>query len=146
MMRLGRATVLALLFAANFGVACATSDAGERSPAPVSEAPASRPAESTAEAPNETPDEAGEILTGGIVEVYAQGGYTYLRVATENKGEVWAAVPVAEISKGDRVTLRISILMRGFVSPSSGRSFDAIYFAEVVDVTKAVPAGLSARR
>jgi hypothetical protein len=83
---------------------------------------------------------AGDASIGGtVVERIDVDKYTYLRVDREGADDAWVAVPNADVSVGDRVTVRNTQLMKSFTSPTLKRTFDAIYFG-VLDAPTAAGA------
>ncbi|BDU77136.1 OB-fold nucleic acid binding domain-containing protein [Mesoterricola sediminis] len=91
----------ALLFAA---VACDRSK-----PAPPVQAPAGPGA-----------------LTGTVQEVIPAAPYTYLRLKAP-QGDVWAAIPAADVKPGQTVTLQVQMRMDRFESPSLKRTFENLH-------------------
>lgn len=69
-------------------------------------------------------------LAGTVVETFNGGGYTYLRIDT-GSGEQWAAVPEAAVTKGQKVTLDVQMMMDDFESKSLNRKFEHIAFASM---------------
>lgn len=83
-----------------------------------------------APAPKASPTErapANPDVRGEIVERIDAAGYSYLRLKSPT-GEVWAAVPGAEVTVGDRVTVVSPMPMDGFESKTLGRKFERVYF------------------
>lgn len=66
-------------------------------------------------------------LTGTVVETIDAGSYTYVKLATA-KGEEWAAVPKAEVKKGQKIGIAGAMLMKDFQSKTLKRKFATIYF------------------
>jgi hypothetical protein len=66
-------------------------------------------------------------LAGKVLETKDAAGYTYLRLKTAN-GEVWAAVPAAQVKVGADVTIANPQVMNGFQSRSLNKTFDRIIF------------------
>ena len=71
-------------------------------------------------------------LTGTVLEAIEVDGYTYLRLKTSD-GEVWSAIPKAEVKKGATVTLVSLSVMQNFESKALKRKFDRIVFASLAD-------------
>ena len=69
----------------------------------------------------------GTALSGTVLEAKDGGGYTYLRLRTKN-GEVWAAVPAAQVKTGTEVSIANPQTMSGFQSKALNRTFDTIIF------------------
>lgn len=76
------------------------------------------------------PSMQGTALRGEVLEVLSVPTYAYLRLKTRD-GEVWAAVPVAQVKKGEQVTLVNAQPMERFESKTLKRKFDRILFASL---------------
>ena len=72
----------------------------------------------------------GEAISGKVLERIDASPYCYLRLKTA-KGEVWVAVPEAQIEKGAEVTLVSAMLMNNFESKTLKRTFPEIYFGNL---------------
>jgi hypothetical protein len=129
------ARLLAFFLLACGGTAEAPAPATSPAPAPRLEAP--QPEASRADPPGGNPlqalapAEAGDDAFAGVVEEsIPAGGYTYLRVATED-GDRW----VATMGKGARVGHRVHVKNMGtrhdFHSRRLGRRFDELAFGIV---------------
>ena len=116
--------VLALVVAAAIAIALATTrtghGAGVRGDDPTPPTPL---AVDSAEAPAA---ENGAI-GGEVLETVPVSKYTYLRLRSSD-GEVWAAVPSANVAIGSRVTISNATRMDDFKSATLGRTFKIIYF------------------
>ncbi|WP_150106345.1 hypothetical protein [Anaeromyxobacter dehalogenans] len=66
-------------------------------------------------------------ITGTVVERVDAAPYSLLRLETE-KGQVWVAVPKAEVPKRSKVTVKNGAVLRNFESKQSGRKFEAVVF------------------
>ncbi len=66
-------------------------------------------------------------LRGTVKETMASGGYTYLRLATD-QGEVWAAARQFTVPVGAEVEVAGLMPMRGFQSKTLNRTFEEIQF------------------
>jgi hypothetical protein len=77
-----------------------------------------------------------------VLETMNAGGYTYVRVRTE-QGEIWAAGPQTTVAVGQQVNLGSGMSMGQFHSESLDRTFDQIYFVGAIEVVgePALPAG-----
>jgi len=93
-----------------------------------------QPGAPAAEAPGQS-----SILQGTVQEVLAAPPYSYLRLKTA-QGEVWAAVPAAEVKPGATVTVQVQVRMARFESPSLKRTFDAVYMGNLAGAAGAAPA------
>lgn len=85
--------------------------------------------------------DAGPIVTGEIVETMDTGNYTYVLIRTGDK-TLWAATEQFNAVVGSRVSIPRGMLVKDFESPTLGRKFDELYFAdsiEVVDSTDKSP-------
>ncbi|NNF39670.1 MAG: hypothetical protein HKN71_13445 [Gemmatimonadetes bacterium] len=67
--------------------------------------------------------------SGTVAEVSHAAGYSYLRIDTD-EGELWLAGNQIEIAQGETVSWSGGAVMQNFNSPSLGRTFDRILFAE----------------
>jgi hypothetical protein len=76
------------------------------------------------------PAAAAAPIQGEVLETRDVESYTYLRLATRD-GEIWAAVPTAQVKKGDRVTIANPMVMQGFESKTLKRTFDKIVFGQL---------------
>ncbi len=77
--------------------------------------------------PAASPAPAAEGLSGTVIETLSAPPYVYLQLQTAG-GEIWAAVPAAEIAKGSVVTILMPMLMSNFESKSLQRTFPELYF------------------
>lgn len=85
------------------------------------------------------PAEADEaLLVGTVIETMGAAQYTYLRIEKDGKAS-WAAVPKAEVGVGDEVELAPGTPMGQFSSKTLNRTFNSIYFAGGMKVTKKNP-------
>ncbi|MEI6809055.1 MAG: hypothetical protein WCN95_10055 [bacterium] len=75
----------------------------------------------------------GQVVTGRVVEVLHVKGYTYVHVDS-GSNQVWAAAPAFDVAQGDKVSVRLEMAMRSFVSSSLKRTFDVLYMAEQIPV------------
>jgi len=82
-------------------------------------------------------------LQGTVLEVLAAAPYTYLRIKVP-QGEVWAAVPAAQVKVGSAVTVQVSVQMAKFESPSLKRTFDPLYLGTLGGAAVAAPAAAPA--
>jgi hypothetical protein len=74
-----------------------------------------------------SPAPATEGLSGTVIETLSAPPYVYLQLETAG-GEIWAAVPAAEVAKGAVVTILTPMLMSNFESKSLQRTFPEVYF------------------
>jgi hypothetical protein len=66
-------------------------------------------------------------ITGTVVERVDGPPYSFLRLKID-KGQVWVAVPMAEVKKRDTVTVKNGALLKNFESKQAGRKFEAVVF------------------
>ncbi|MBJ6751566.1 hypothetical protein [Geomonas anaerohicana] len=98
--------------------------------------PAAGAAATAAAAADNGPAEAEEaILAGTVIETITASNYIYLRIEKDGKAS-WAAVPRTDIAVGDEVELAPGTPMGEFSSKTLNRTFNSIYFAGGVEVTK----------
>ena len=102
------------------GVVCVISAAGCRSAQPQK-----------ASAPP-TGQVAAGGFTGTVSETMNAGGYTYVRLQSAGKDDIWAAAPEFVAAVGDRLTVPLEMPMVNFESKSLGRSFPLVYFVSTV--------------
>ncbi len=79
-------------------------------------------------------------ISGKVLERIAAAPYCYLRLKTA-KGEVWTAVPEAQIEKGAEVTVLNPMLMSNFESKTLNRTFAEVYFGTLATAGAAPAAG-----
>jgi hypothetical protein len=72
--------------------------------------------------------DAPPVHEGVVAERIHVPNYTYLRLTLADGREAWAAVPRAEIEVGAHARVVESLVMRKFMSPSLGRTFETIVF------------------
>lgn len=87
---------------------------------------------------------ASDFVSGIVMETTNSGGYTYVRIESDNQA-IWAASSAQKITVGQPVTFSTAMPMRDFHSPSLNRTFDTIYFASTLNGDKSetptLPAG-----
>jgi hypothetical protein len=66
-------------------------------------------------------------ITGTVVERVDGPPYSFLRLETE-KGPVWVAVPMAEVPKKAKLTVKNGAVLKNFESKQAGRKFEAVVF------------------
>jgi len=66
-------------------------------------------------------------ITGTVVERVDGAPYSFLRLETE-RGSMWVAVPMAEVPRKSKVTVKNSALLKNFESKQAGRRFEAVVF------------------
>jgi len=67
-------------------------------------------------------------LAGKVVETMNGGGYTYL-LLQGNKEKVWVAVPLMEVTVGQKLALIPGFEMKNFNSKGLNRTFDRVVFS-----------------
>ena len=82
------------------------------------------------------PPEPTEPHTGKVLQVLNGGGYTYVELREKSGKKIWLAVTAAEIPVGSTQTFSPGMIMRGFESKGLKRTFDEIYFTELVAPAK----------
>ena len=75
----------------------------------------------------ESPQNGTAKIYGKVTDVITTEQFTYIEVDT-GKGKVWAAAPVAPVSKDDMIEFPATTPMQNFHSKSLGRDFAVIYF------------------
>ena len=81
-------------------------------------------------------------IQGTVLETLPAPPYTYLRIKAA-QGEVWAAVPAADIKVGGAVTVQVQVKMDKFQSTALNRTFDSVYMGTLpVDAQAAAPAAM----
>lgn len=70
---------------------------------------------------------AAPSMMGTVLETKDAAGYTYLRLKTKD-GEIWAAVPAAQVKVGATVTIEDPQVMSNFQSKTLNKTFDSIVF------------------
>ncbi len=66
-------------------------------------------------------------ITGTVVERVDGAPYSFLRLETE-RGAMWVAVPMAEVPKKAKVTVKNGATLKNFESKQAGRKFEAVAF------------------
>jgi len=98
-------------------------------PAPTSLSPAA------ASPPPAAPPVAGEeSVEGTVIETMSSAGYTYAKLDDGHR-QVWVAGPETTIAVGAKVAKVSGTAMPGFRSTTLNRTFDLIYFVNVLTVT-----------
>ena len=77
---------------------------------------------------SQSSNQAGNALTGKVVETMSSGGYTY--VSLENNGKtIWVAVPQTTVKVGQNVTCQPGMEMKNFTSKTLNRTFESVIFS-----------------
>lgn len=71
-------------------------------------------------------------LQGTVGETLDAGPYTYVRVEVDGRSQ-WAAAPETSVSPGDLVRFSTSMPMTDFNSKTLGRTFELVYFTQVIE-------------
>jgi hypothetical protein len=66
-------------------------------------------------------------ITGTVVERVDGAPYSFLKLETE-QGVTWVAVPMAEVPRNSKVTVKNGATLKNFESKQAGRKFDAVVF------------------
>ncbi|HLO68486.1 MAG TPA: OB-fold nucleic acid binding domain-containing protein [Holophaga sp.] len=84
-------------------------------------------------------------LTGTVQEVIPAAPYTYLRIKAA-QGDLWAAVPAAEVKTGQTVTVQVQMRMDRFESPSLKRTFENLHMGTLAgsEAPAGAPMGMPA--
>jgi hypothetical protein len=97
--------------------AAGCKSAKQEAPAPASQ---SQPAGNAVQA--------GNALSGKVVETMNSGGYTY--VSIENGGKsTWVAMPNTQVKVGQQIACQPGMVMQNFTSKTLKRTFDSIIFS-----------------
>lgn len=84
--------------------------------------------EAAKESPAAQPEpKLSDPIRGKVVETLGSGGYTYVKLTTE-EGDFWAAARKFTVAPGDEVELAGMTPMRNFHSPTLKRTFEEIQF------------------
>jgi hypothetical protein len=86
------------------------------------------------------PSGAGEAIQGRVREKIDVAQYTYLRLET-SAGEVWTAVPKAQVAVGDTVAVANAMWMENFKSATLDRTWPRIAFGTLSGGAEAKPQG-----
>lgn len=89
--------------------------------------PATQPVSQAAPAAAE-----GNGFTGAIAETMDSGGYTYLRLRSAGKDDVWVAAPQFDAKVGETISVSLDMAMQDFQSKTLNRTFPLIYFVQEV--------------
>lgn len=108
-------------------------------------APANAAAAAGAHAPAGAPAAAApgaqaEKITGKVLELLPAPPYAYLKMKAGN-GEVWVAVPSADVAVGSEVTVIPQMPMDGYRSATLNRTFDRLYFGTLAGAAGAAAPG-----
>ena len=79
-----------------------------------------------------TAGQAADSFTGTVAETMNAGGYTYVRLQSAGKADVWAAAPEFAAKVGDRLSVPLEMPMVNFESKSLERRFALVYFVSTV--------------
>lgn len=71
-------------------------------------------------------------VTGTVVERVDGAPYSFLRLATDS-GQLWVAVPIADVPRRSRVTVKNGATVKDFDSRQAGRKFEAVVFGVLDD-------------
>ncbi len=114
-------------------IAAAIGIASSQTPSAATPAPdAAPPVQGPEAAPPHHPDTGSAGALEGIVrETIEVPQYTYLRLATTDGREIWAAVAKASVTVGSQVSIVDAAKMENFESASLKRIFEVIYFGNL---------------
>ena len=119
-----------LLLCGAVAVAAVVAVTAKSDPPPVTRYEPATKAVASQHAPPVAPA-AGTSLAGEVREAIDVAQYTYLRLATADRGELWAAVSKAPVSVGSHVSIVDAARMTNFESTTLKRTFDVIYFGNL---------------
>src|SRR5438105_15708244 len=68
-------------------------------------------------------------VTGTVIERLDGPPYTFLRIKT-NAGERWAAVPIANVAKDNKVTIVNGVLLKDFETGVQGHRLDVVLVSQ----------------
>jgi len=88
------------------------------------------PATSASALQSDMPVSSGAFV-GHVTETMDAGGYTYVHLERGSEA-VWAAGPLSSVNVGDEIRVNLSMKMPNFTSASLERTFDVIYFVNVL--------------
>jgi hypothetical protein len=71
------------------------------------------------------PTTANATITGTVVERVDGMPYSFLRLETE-KGLIWVAVPLTEVPRKSKVTVKNGAVLKNFESKQARRRFEAV--------------------
>lgn len=69
---------------------------------------------------------------GKVLQTINSGGYSYVQLKKKGGEKIWLAVTAAEIPVGSQQTFNPGMVMHNFESKTLKRTFDEIYFTELV--------------
>lgn len=75
--------------------------------------------------------DAGTSFSGEIAETVDAANYTYIKVTSPDR-TLWVATGKFDAKVGQKVTVPAGMVMKNFESPTLGRTFDEILFADEV--------------
>lgn len=78
-------------------------------------------------------------IQGTVLEILPASPYSYLKIKA-SQGEVWAAVPAADLKVGAAVTVLVQLKMDKFESKTLARTFDTVYMGTLGGAAPAAPA------
>ncbi|MFZ2490302.1 MAG: OB-fold nucleic acid binding domain-containing protein [Thermoanaerobaculia bacterium] len=118
--------ILTSLAVAALLVACSQKTATpQQAEAPT---PGVKAAIAAAEKANAPAAAQASAITGKVAETLDGGGYTYVRLETAT-GDVWAAIPKANLEVGKTATVYGQMTMQNWQSETLKRKFDSVVFA-----------------
>ncbi len=121
-------TLPLLMFALALAAACGRQESVTAARAAMLPSQRASAAPAAAPAPAAQP----KIVTGKIEETMSSGGYSYLKIRSNNGEDVWAAVPKTAAEKGSEITIAVQMVSENFESKTLNRKFDRLLFATVV--------------
>ncbi len=86
---------------------------------------------------------ASQNISGKVLETMDAGGYTYLKVDTD-EGQPWVAIPQSQVNVGDEISYQPGMVMNNFSSKTLNKTFDAIVFSPGLAGNNSSPHGAAA--
>jgi hypothetical protein len=86
------------------------------------------------------PKEPAGPHVGKVLQVINSGGYSYVQLKEKSGEKTWLAVTAAEIPVGSQQTFNPGMVMHNFESKTLKRTFNEIYFTELVPSGKGAKA------
>ncbi len=76
-----------------------------------------------------SPQKERVVMSGIVKELMNVSHYTYAKIQTADKKEIWVAIRQTPLKKGQLLKLSHTMLMKNFTSKTLNRTFKEIYFA-----------------
>jgi uncharacterized cupredoxin-like copper-binding protein len=134
-----RTSLPCLLAAVTFASLAACGSASNTGAPADAQAPAAKSATTASAAP------ASASFTGTVAETMNSGGYTYAKLQSAGKDDMWIAGNEFKVTAGERLTVALEMPMQNFESKTLKRTFPLIYFVANVVRDGETPAAASAQ-